>query len=103
MEKERSPVFKESGSQWKAPQKRQLQKETRPLWQSALKWGLGGVEPGSTPSGHTAELPAPVLPWLTQSLSQVITQRFRLCLNSSHTGVLTPGEEIMAFTKLNAW
>ena len=30
-----------------------LQKEILPPWQSALKWGLGEVEPGSTPSGHT--------------------------------------------------
>ena len=33
--------------------------------QSALKWDLREVQPGSTPSGHTAELPSPVLPGLT--------------------------------------
>ena len=55
-----------------------LQKEILPQWQSALKWGLGEVEPGSTPSGHTGELPSPVLPWLTQCLPQVINQWFRL-------------------------
>ena len=43
-----------------------LQKESLPQWQSALKWGgLGEVQPGSTPSCHTAELPSPVLPQLT--------------------------------------
>ena len=30
-----------------------LQRAILPPWQSALKWGLGEVEPGSTPSGHT--------------------------------------------------
>jgi len=25
-------------------------------WESALKWGLGGVQPGSTPSGHSGEI-----------------------------------------------
>ena len=53
-------------------------KETSPLWQSALKWGLGEVEPGSTPFCHTSQLPSPVLLWLTQSLPQVVNQRFRL-------------------------
>jgi len=42
-----------------------IQKDVLPQWQSALKWGLGEVEPGSTPSSHTGELPSPVLPWLT--------------------------------------
>jgi len=55
-----------------------LQKEILPQWQSALQWGLGEVQPGSSPSGHAAELPSPVLPWLTQCLPQVISQRFRL-------------------------
>ena len=54
-----------------------LQKEILPYLQSALKWSLGEVYPGSTPSGHTAELPPPVLPGLTQSLPQVINQWFR--------------------------
>ena len=31
-------------------------------WQSALKWGQGKVQAGSTPSSHTAELPSPGLP-----------------------------------------
>jgi len=30
-------------------------------WQSALQWGLREVQPGSTPSCLTAELPPPVL------------------------------------------
>ena len=51
-----------------------LQKENLPQWQTALKWGLGEVQPGSTPSGHTAELPSPVLPGLTQCSPQVINQ-----------------------------
>jgi len=34
---------------------RDLQKEILPQWQSALKWGLREVQPGSTPSGHTGE------------------------------------------------
>jgi len=55
-----------------------LQKEILPQWQSALLWGPGEVQPGSTPSGHTGELPSPVLPRLTQFFLQVINQRFRL-------------------------
>ena len=41
--------------------KSNLQEDILPQWQSALKWDLGEMEPGSTPSGHTAELPSPVL------------------------------------------
>ena len=52
-----------------------LQKKILPQWQSALKWGLGEVEPGSTPSGHTAALPSPMLPQLTQCPPQVINKR----------------------------
>ena len=33
-----------------------FQTEILPLWESALKWGLGRVEPGSTPSGHSGEI-----------------------------------------------
>jgi len=55
-----------------------LQEEILPQWQSALKWGLGEVQPGSTPSDHTAELPSPVLPGLTQCPPQVINQSSRL-------------------------
>jgi len=54
-----------------------LQKEIISQWQSALKWGQGEVQPGSTPSGHTAELPSPVLLWLTQCSPQVINHKFR--------------------------
>ena len=39
-----------------------ISREILPHWQSALKWGLGEVQPGSTPSGPTDELPPPVLP-----------------------------------------
>jgi len=35
-------------------------------------------EPGSTPSGHTVELPSPVLPGLTWSFPQMLNQWFRL-------------------------
>ena len=69
----------------KTPQRRSLQKESLPQGKSALKWGLGEVQPGSTPSGHTAELPSPVLPWLTEFFPQVINQWFRPWLNSFHT------------------
>jgi len=33
----------------KNPEGNNLQKEILPQWQSALKWDLGRVEPGSTP------------------------------------------------------
>ena len=75
------------GSQKKNSKRSNLHKEIIPQWQSALKWGLGEVQPGSTPSGHTAELPSPVLPRLTQCLPQVINQRFRPWFNSSHTSI----------------
>jgi len=65
------------GSQKKKPKRNNLQKEIILWWQSAIKWGLGEVEPGSTPSSHTGELPSPVLPCLTQCLPQLINQRFR--------------------------
>jgi len=66
------------GLQGKASPRRDLQEEILPQWQSALKWGLREVQPGSTPSGHTAELPSPVLPGLTRSFPQVLSQWFRL-------------------------
>ena len=61
----------------KTPQGRDLQPEILPQWQSALQWGLREVQPGSTPSSHTAELPSPVLPGLTGSFPQVLNQWFR--------------------------
>ena len=48
--------------------RRDLQQEILPQWQPALKWGLKEVEPSSTPSGHTGELPSPVLSRLTHPL-----------------------------------
>ena len=36
--------------------RKDLQTEILPYWESALKRGLGGVEPGSTPSGHSGEI-----------------------------------------------
>ena len=50
---------------WKTPKMSTLQEEILSQWQSALKWSLGEVQPGSTPFGHTAELPSPVLMQLT--------------------------------------
>jgi len=70
-------MSKALGSQQKASNKRDLQKKILLQWQSALKWDLGEVQPGSTPSDHTAGLPSPVLPGLTQCLPQVANQRFR--------------------------
>jgi len=71
------PYQKIPGSQGKASPRRDLQKENLPGWQSALKWGLREVQPGSTPPRHTAELPSPVLPGLTGSFPQVLNQWFR--------------------------
>ncbi len=62
----------------KNSQRSNLQKEILLQWPSALKWGVGEVEAGSTPSSHTGELLSTVLPQLTQCLPQVIGQRFRL-------------------------
>ena len=62
--------------------RRDLQQEILPQWQPALKWGLREVEPSSTPSGHTGELPSPVLPQLTLSSPQVMNQWFRTRLNT---------------------
>ena len=42
-----------SWARQKGSKRSDLQREILPLWESALKWGLGEVEPGSTPSGHT--------------------------------------------------
>ena len=67
------------------PQRRDLQQENLLQWQSALKWGLMEVQPGSTPSGHTGELLSPVPPGLTRSCLQVLNQWFRPLLNSSRT------------------
>jgi len=43
------------------------------------------VQPGSTHSSHTDELPSPVLPVLTRSFPHVFNQWFRPWLSSSHT------------------
>ena len=74
----------------KASPKRDLQEKNLPPWQPALKWDLREVQPGSSPSYHTAELPSPVLSGLTGSFPQVFNQWFRLWLNNSHTPSLTP-------------
>ena len=52
--------------------RRDLQKESLLQWQSALKWGLGEVQPGSTPSGHTAELPCSHS-WLSACLRRSVS------------------------------
>jgi len=41
---------------WKGSKRSDLQVEILPPWESALKWRLGGVEPGFTPSGHSGEI-----------------------------------------------
>jgi len=59
-----------------------LQEEILPQWQSALKGGLGEMQPGSTSSSHTGRLPSPVLPQLTVLASggqlevQAVIQQF---------------------------
>ena len=67
------------------PQRRDLQQEIHPEWQSALKGlrGLREVKPGSTPSSHSGGLPSPVLRGLTkvvspdaQSVVQAVTQQY---------------------------
>lgn len=41
---------------WKGSKRKDLQLEILPPWESALKWGLGGVQQGSTSSGHSGEI-----------------------------------------------
>ena len=65
---------KQTNKQKKNSKRSNLQKEILTYWQSALKWGLGEVEPGSTPSCHTGELPSSVLLWLSKCLPQVISR-----------------------------
>ena len=40
----------------KGSTKGDLQRESLPPWESALTWGLAGLQPGSTPSGHSGEI-----------------------------------------------
>jgi len=54
-----------------------LQTEILPPWESALKWGLGEVQPGSTPLVTQVKLRSPVPLQLTQCSPQVVNQRFR--------------------------
>ena len=84
------PYQKILGLQGKASARRELQKKILPQGQSAPKWGLKEVQPGSTPSGHTVELPSPVHPGLTKSFPQVLNQWFRLSLSSYHTILYGP-------------
>jgi len=73
--KEFSPISKDLGSL--SLKGGIYNQRTSQRWQSAVKWGLREMQPGSTPSGHTAELPSPMLPGLTWSFPQVISQWFR--------------------------
>jgi len=41
---------------WKDSKSDDLQIEILPHWESALKWGPGGVQSGSTPSHHSGEI-----------------------------------------------
>jgi len=66
------------GSQGKASPRKDHQQEILPQWQSALKWDLREVQPGSIPSCLIGELLSPVLSGLTGSFPQVINQWFRL-------------------------
>lgn len=47
--------------------------------------GLGEVQPGSTPSALTGELPSPAPPGLTHCLPQVLNQSFRLTQQFPYT------------------
>jgi len=40
----------------KGSKRTELQREILPPWESALKWGRGGVEPGCSPSSHSGEI-----------------------------------------------
>ena len=42
-----------------------------------LNEGWEGVDPGSSPSGHSAALHAPVLPWLGPAFHQVLNHCFK--------------------------
>jgi len=84
-EEDCSPISEDPRITGETPQRRNIQKEILPQWQSALQWGLREVQPGCIPSGPPAELPSPVLPGLTGSFPQVLNQWFRTGLNSYHT------------------
>ena len=81
----------------KTPHRRDHQPENLPEHQSALKWGQREVQSGSTPSGHTAELPSPVLPGLTGSFAHsVVRARKQLPYNvrgqydfNMHSGIIS--------------
>ena len=67
------------GSQ-KGSKRKDLQIGILPLWESALKWGLGGVEPGSSHSGEIVFTCAPAadsaLTSGGQSEVQAVIQQF---------------------------
>jgi len=71
-----SPVSEDLGSEKKlhkggTSNQRSFYSGSQPLSE------VSEVEPGSTPSNHTGELPSPVLPGLTGSFPQVLNQWFR--------------------------
>ena len=82
------PISEDSRFTVKSPPRGYLQQEILPEWGSVLKWGLRDMEPGSTPSVHTGELPSPVFPGLTRSFPQVLYQWFRPWFNSSHSNTV---------------
>ena len=67
----------------KGSKRNNLQIEILPSWESALKWGLGGVQPGPTPSGHSGEVAFTCAPVADSALAsggqsevQAVIQRF---------------------------
>ena len=75
------PPLRIQAHRGKTPQGRNLQPKILPQWQSALKWDLREVQPGSTPSGHRIAFTcAPradqVLFPGDQSVDQAVTQQF---------------------------
>mgnify|MGYP001855361624 CR=1 FL=1 len=53
----------------KGAKRSDLQREILPLWESALKWGLGELDPGSTPSGSTGGVASTCAPMADSALT----------------------------------
>jgi len=67
----------------KGSKRSDLHIEILPPWESALKWGLGEVQPGSTPSGHSGEIAFTCAPAAASALTsggqsevQAVIQQF---------------------------
>jgi len=88
----------------KGSQGSDLQIEILPPWESALKWGLGGVQPGSTPSGHSGEIAFTCAPAADSVLASGGQSRFRPGFNCSHKDTLSSDQRHLhlGFTKSNA-